>query len=352
MNYQHGLMTGEQSIAGMKAKREQDALVAAQAGMAAGASPSERARMQRIAGQNMASIGQEMAGRTLEAQLAERQAAAGAYGQLAGQGRAGDLQLGTFNAQQANENSRLGAQLGTSVNLANAGAQNQAGLAQAGFNQQAGLAGMDAANQRQYQQAGFQANADQFTAGAQNNAALQQGQMDIQTQQSNVEAQLRQLGYNDAQIQQMMGLQERANEAQQQGNLAYEKGELEKYLAATNNAGAMQRVSAENTAAMARLKEQQPDLWEKIASGAMSVMQLAPQWIKLFQDTPTPGETTGGGGVGINQMSLMGSGGGDGANWGGAASGAASGAAMGTAILPGWGTAAGAVIGGVAGFFS
>ncbi len=37
--------------------------------------------------------------------------------------------------------------------------------------------------------------------------------------------------------------------------------------------------------------------------------------------------------------------------WAGAAAGAGSGAAMGTAVLPGWGTAVGALAGGIAGFF-
>ena len=41
-----------------------------------------------------------------------------------------------------------------------------------------------------------------------------------------------------------------------------------------------------------------------------------------------------------------------GVNWGAGASGAASGAAMGTTIMPGWGTAIGAGIGGLAGLFS
>lgn len=334
IDYQRGLMTGRNSVAGMAADRERDALFRQQRAMAAGATGSDRARAQRVAAQNMGMIGGDMAGRALEAQQAERSAAAGALGSLATAARGGDLSREQFNADAANTNSRLGAQLGTTVNLANQDATNKYGLAQAGFDQQAGLTAADAANQRQYQQAGFDADASR----------------------ANLESQLRTMGLNDQQIAQMMQMEGSAMGQQQQGAVAGQR--LAEDARQANQNDALQRYLQElrGKQGLQQISAQQPSTLERLGGAGMGLLQLAPEYLKLF------GVGQGGGGSGgigaggwgdvIDGMGggSDGGGGGGGLDWGGAASGAANGAAMGSTFGP-WGTAVGGLIGGLGGLF-
>lgn len=152
------LSRGEGSVAAVEAQRQQEALMRAQMSMAASARPGQAAAAQRLAAQQGGTLGQEMASRTLEAQLAERQAAQMALGQVLGTARGQDLGLSTFNAGQQNTNQ----------------------LAQAGFQQQANMADASAGNVRALQQAGMQTDVGKFNAGALNQQEQAGAQMATQ----------------------------------------------------------------------------------------------------------------------------------------------------------------------------
>lgn len=133
-------MRGEDSIAALQSKRMLETEQNRQMGLAQTARPGVAAMAQRTAAGNMGRIGTEMVGRTLEAQLAERKAAADALGSVVGQARGQDLSRETFNAGETNTNQRLNANLGTSTNIANAGNTTSANIAQGQTSAQIGIA--------------------------------------------------------------------------------------------------------------------------------------------------------------------------------------------------------------------
>lgn len=139
-------MRGQHLLSAEQLRQGQMSNVAAQQAAAASAGPGQQAMAQRMAMANSARQGYGMSGQAAMAGIAERNAAAGAYGQMAGQIRGQDLSLNQFNANQQQQNSQFNAnqwlqtqamndaqQRGMlGIDLQNAQAQQQGGIAYQG----------------------------------------------------------------------------------------------------------------------------------------------------------------------------------------------------------------------------
>lgn len=110
---------GKDSVAAQAGANATNRAMAMQRSMAAGARPGMGAMAARQAMLNSGKAATDIGAATQQAQIQERQAAAGALGNLATAGRGQDQQLGMFNADQSNVHSRFGAGLEQQRNLAN-----------------------------------------------------------------------------------------------------------------------------------------------------------------------------------------------------------------------------------------
>jgi hypothetical protein len=227
-NFLGGLMRGDNSVAAIQAKRQGDMLMRQQLAMAAGARPGQGASAQRMAAQNQARLGADLAGRTLEAQLAERNAAASQYANITGQARGQDLSLAQFNAGAANQYGQFQAGLQQQTNLANAAAFNQRAATQAGFQQQASL--QNAAEANRQAQVGAQLGTQANIASAQNqtSASIAAGQANANIGIANAQSQ-NQMSLAQAQMGQQMSLANMGAENQrafEQANLAQQASQF------------------------------------------------------------------------------------------------------------------------------
>jgi hypothetical protein len=105
--YLQGQMSGQNSLSREQLRQDTGRNMAMQQALAASANPQNAAMAQRMASQNAGRINQGMAGQAAMAGIAERNAAANAYGGLAGQARGQDMQ-GYFQQQGANDAMWLG----------------------------------------------------------------------------------------------------------------------------------------------------------------------------------------------------------------------------------------------------
>lgn len=185
LQYQGGLMKGENSVAALQYKRLSDQAMAGQMSMQASARPGQAAMAQRLAAQNMGRISGDMAGRLQEAQLAERNAAAQQYGNLGGLIRGQDNQLGMFNAGEQNQTGRLNAQLGTQVNMGNANNATSTNIAQGQLSGQIGMFNAGQKNQTNWKQGDLTQQNNQFNAGEGNKVNIEQGRIDTSNNQFN-----------------------------------------------------------------------------------------------------------------------------------------------------------------------
>lgn len=185
LQYQGGLMKGENSVAALQHKRLSDQAMAGQMSMQASARPGQAAMAQRLAAQNMGRISGDMAGRLQEAQLAERNAAAQQYGNLGGLIRGQDNQLGMFNAGEQNQTGRLNAQLGTQVNMGNANNATSTNIAQGQLSGQIGMFNAGQKNQTNWKQGDLTQQNNQFNAGEGNKVNIEQGRIDTGNNQFN-----------------------------------------------------------------------------------------------------------------------------------------------------------------------
>lgn len=241
-DYLQRLMNGQDSAAAVQAKMQSDQLLRQQAALAASARPGSAVAAGRIAAQNMGTMGAQLEGNTLAAQLQERASATGLLSQLLGTARGQDLDLSKFNADQSNQNSRLGAQLGTSASIANAGNTTSASIA---GSQNATQLNMFNAGQKndlaktaaQLQQEASLDTARRADAAAQARAQLEQNSGQFNASQTNAynqylaglqeDASKANAGYslqgqsqNDALLQGLLGQQLGTMGLQQQGNIA------------------------------------------------------------------------------------------------------------------------------------
>lgn len=118
MNYQRGLMTGQNSVSAEQLRQSLGQSLAAQQSMAAGAAPQNAAMAARTAARNQAMLGSGLAGQQALAGLQERNQAAAMYGNL---GQAlGQLQLGARGQDITGSNQARGNQISAYGNGANA----------------------------------------------------------------------------------------------------------------------------------------------------------------------------------------------------------------------------------------
>lgn len=221
IDYQGSLMRGENSVAAMQAKRMRDQAMRQQLAMAASARPGQGAMAQRVAAQQQARISADIAGRTLEAQLAERNAAANMFGQMASAARGQDIGLNQFNAQQGNQQNQMQAGFQQQAGLANASAFNQRAQQQAGLQQQAALQNAAMANQQAQVGAQLGTQASIANAANQTQAGIAQGQMQGQMAMFNAgQTNAQQLA--QAQMAQQMGLANMSAENQR----AFEQAQM------------------------------------------------------------------------------------------------------------------------------
>lgn len=295
------LMLGNDSIAGLQGKRLTDQAMSGQLSMAASARPGSTGMAQRLASQNMGKISGDMAGRTQEAQLAERNAAGQQVSQLSTNARGQDLGLNTFNAGQlnqgsqfnagqSNQQSQVGAQLGTQASIANAGNLTSRNIAQGNLQGNIGMFNTGqqntmANNQADFQQRSMMANqaaanaGSQFNAGQVNQAAMHQGTLNQATGRDNAAA-ANAYGYNQANLAQSNSQfnvsaqqnQQQVNDAaqnnylkaiqsnqqmQQQGMMTYEQ---------MINANRQAELNRQNALKLGQIAAQSndPKVWERV----------------------------------------------------------------------------------------
>jgi hypothetical protein len=287
--YLGGLMRGDNSVAGLQGRRALDEVLAAQRGMAAGATGSNRAAALRAASQNVGRASAEIAGRTLEAQLGERNAASQALDQLLGQARGQDLSLSQFNAGQGNQLAALQAQLAQGaygqdataalqralaqgqlsgqIGMFNTGQANQAAATQAGFTQQANLANAAALNQSSLANAQLAQQASLANAGAANAAASQQAGLDQQAGQFNVSSQLQKEAMNDDYLLGLLSQQLGGMQLDQQGDALAQALKIALMDDATKRYGIDSQVSMNEA--------NQPGFWDKLLSGIVTLGSAA-----------------------------------------------------------------------------
>lgn len=114
-----------QSLAGQQLSAMTGANIAQQRSLMASAGPSNAAMMARVGSQNIGRLNQAASGQTMMGMLAERNAAAGMYGNMANTARAQDQNMSQFNAgMQAQNRAQNDAyeqgMLGANQNAANA----------------------------------------------------------------------------------------------------------------------------------------------------------------------------------------------------------------------------------------
>jgi len=181
--------------------------------------------------------GTDMIGQALQAQIAERKAAADAVGQISSAARGQDLDLNKFNTGETNTNRRLDATNQTNVSMGNAANTTQANVANAAgknmltakqgdLSQQLALFNTEAANRRDNERAGYAFDASKTNAGFENDRtrrqaelaqqgqqfdvesantrALEQARLDQRAGEVNLESQLKQMGLNDQATEQFM----------------------------------------------------------------------------------------------------------------------------------------------------
>jgi hypothetical protein len=277
-SYLGSLMRGENSVAALQGSRALGELIAAQRSMAAGAAGGNRAAAARIAAQNIGRIGADIAGRTLEAQLGERNAASQALGQVLGQARGQDLSLSQFNAGQGNQLGALQAQLAQGAYGQDAAAALQRALAQGQLSGQIGMFNTGQANQAAATQAGLTqqtslANAQLgqqaslANAGAANAAASQQAGLDQQAGQFNVSAALQQAGLNDRYLADLLGQQLGGMQLDQQGDALAQALKIALMEDATKRYGIDQQVAMNEA--------NQPSLLDQLLSGIVGLGSAA-----------------------------------------------------------------------------
>lgn len=366
------LMRGEGSVAGIQAQAAAARQLAQQQAMAASASPSNALAARRLAGQQMAQMGGDLEAQQLAAQQAERNAATTQYGDISGQARGQDLQLGEFNADQSNQGARLNASLGTQAAIANA--NNQTGTSQ--FN-------AGESNLRDRFQGSLDSALNQFNAGEGNRMKIAQGgidqalnlgnaqmandqsyrgaQLGQQNNQFNAGSQLTQTGLNNDFAGKLLGLGQGYDLAQQGGAMDYA------HMINANQQGDLNRQNA-----IAQILAGRPQPWQYAAGAGAGILgsilprllfgggggggSAADQNNSMFGFDFGAGPQANGGGMfsGVDWSKLGGggeTGGGQfdlGSVLGGATKGFGAGAGIGS-IVPGIGTLLGGGIGALTG---
>lgn len=284
LNYQGGLMRGENSVAKLQGQRMAEEANARALSMARSGRPGMGAVNMRNALNSQARAEGDISGRTQEAMLAERNAAGGLYGNMAAAARGQDLSLNTFNtgqenqralaqagfqqganlqnAQQTNQQSQVGAGLQTQASIANANNQTQMGVAQgqmagqigmfnAGQQNQMGMFNSNLGSQRDMFNADLGSRTSMFNSGQQNqynmfgadlaqrNNQFNTGEanrynmydagMRQQNNQFNVGSQLQQMGLNDSAWANAMGQQFNRSRAEQDGGITAAQLAMQKY---------------------------------------------------------------------------------------------------------------------------
>lgn len=174
------LMRGEDSIAGLQAQRARQKMLAGNLAMARSARPGQGATAMRGALQSNARMGAEMAGRELEARMAERRSAADALAGLLGTARGQDIGLETFNVGEENKSATTQAGFEQQANLLNPQEANRRAATAAGFQQQTNLQNASEANRQAQMRAQLGTQANIATAQNQTQASVAQGQANAQ----------------------------------------------------------------------------------------------------------------------------------------------------------------------------
>ena len=367
--------TGKESVSQLNLAQAAQQNIASQMAMAAGARPGMGGLAQRAAAQNAGNIQTQLAQQSSIAGLQEREAAANQLQALLGTARGQDLSNNQFNAGQQNQQSQVGAQLGTQASIANAGNQTQASIAGQQLAGQLGMFNAGQSNQQSQAQAQLaaqlgmfnagQGNAQslataqlaqqnsQFNAGAQNAYGANAAQLQQQGNQFNVGAQLQQTGLNQNYVGQLLGQQLGTQQLQQQGS---QFGQTLAQNQQQFTADLQQRAALEALRNDTQLTINNRQPWQMALGGGLGgAATLLPFLLGKGGDSNGGQSSLGGfmndwGGLDSSNFSQGGGGGGGGPSLGGFAGGAASGAAMGSAFGP-WGAAAGGVIGGIASLF-
>lgn len=322
LGYQGGLMRGENSIAELGARRAMDEAQSRSLGFQAGARPGQGGTAARLAAQSLGNAQAQIYRDATMAKLAERNAAAGMYGQMASNIRGQDNQLSQYNTGEQNLNQRIQAQFaqgaygqdsaqaaaraieqgrlgtqasianagyGTQASLANAGMQNDMSRYNAGLQQDASGRNMDASNLRDFQRAGMelqnnqyntglaqdrytnQAGLDQnrnlFNAGQQNDMSRFNAGNEQQNNQFNVQAALQGRGLDDSRMINLFNQGTNLAGMQMQGGMAYNS------MLNQNQENMRDR---ENRLQMIRLqaqlgKQDQPSFWERLGGAALGI---------------------------------------------------------------------------------
>lgn len=226
-----GLQLGQANAAAAAQRMSQ---AASQRGFGNTAATMRDLQYQQGAGVNANAIAAAQLG------MQERLNAQNSLGNLLGTSRSQDIGAATSNAQlsqeanlanagSTNQFTLQGAQLGQQAQLANQsalnnatlqqaayqqamnesnqGAQNQFGIANMGAQNQLALANLQAQNQMAGQNASAQNAANINNQNAANQFALQQGTMNMNTNQANQAAALQTMGLNDTQMRSLLGAQ-------------------------------------------------------------------------------------------------------------------------------------------------
>lgn len=343
LNYQGGLMRGENSVAALQMARDRDYAMAQQMAAARSARPGNAVGAQAQAALNQGLLSGDFASRLAEAQLAERNAAATQYGQLGGTIRGQDLGLSEFNAGAQNTRNLAQGQISKDIGIANAGYGTQASIASANNATQASIASannataasianaknsLDAAMKRgdwesaaainkmiqdaegNRQQANMQTNVSindannnlqnsQYNAGAtnqynENNRSYQTG-VDL----SNANLQMQSRTEADQTRNALLNLRNDIDKGQLQGNMTL--GDVLARYGITRLEGSI-REKLTQMGIDAR-KAMQPTTWERVIGAATGLLGAAAPLIGAAIAGPAGAAAGAGIGVGLNQVS-------------------------------------------------
>lgn len=254
---------------------------------------------QRMAAQNMGSIGAGLANQQAIAGIQEQEAAASQLNSLLGTARGQTLGLNTFNSGQQNQQAQAQGQISANIGIANANNSTSANIAQGQTNAQVGMFNSGQANALNQFNAGQQNSLNQFNTGQANQQAFNAANLGQQNNQFNAGAQ-NLYGYNQAQMGQQnnqynasnqLQFMNQQNQAQYQNMLAQlQLAQQQQYggIANANNQNAYNIAMANNQSAwdIANLNHVGPGTMA--AGGAASALPWLANLLKQSQ--------TGGGG--------------------------------------------------------
>lgn len=250
-------MTGQESVSQLQLRDAAARNVAQQYALAASARPGMGGLAQRMAAQNTGSLNANLADQQAVAGIQERQMAANQLQTLLGQARGQDETLGMFNAGQSNQQSQVGAQLGTSVNIANMQGQNQLAALAAQLAQQNSQFNAGQSNAGILQQAAMNADTNRFNANQGNIYNANAANLLQNNNQFNSTLNQNQQSINNAAWNNAMNQQLNTQQLMQTGSTNY---------ANTLNQNRQNDLNRANNIATAQAT--QPSLAERLAGGA------------------------------------------------------------------------------------